>query len=220
MAHPSNKKLRIAVGVSGGGRSLLNLIRVQGHHQYEVVFVFSSSEDAGANELARSFGLPLLIQDFSLKNHSQAQKTLYEQLRKHDVDLVVLAGFLKLLPVDQSWRGRVINIHPALLPKFGGKGMHGHYVHQAVLDAKEKQSGASVHFVNEQYDEGALISQIKVFVKSDDATDTLAARVFAAECLLLPWTIDGLATGALPMASVAMMPLDMERSHKSEQRDR
>jgi phosphoribosylglycinamide formyltransferase-1 len=200
------KKLRLAVGVSGGGRSLVNLLRQESQHNYEVVFVFSSSPGARANEVARSSGLPLLVEDFGLKNHPIAKPRLYEQLRQHEVDLVVLAGFLKLFPVEQAWGGRIINIHPALLPKFGGKGMHGINVHQAVLGAKENWSGATVHFVNERYDEGELISQVTIPVQENDSADALAARVFAAECMLLPWTIDGLASGALPATSVVMMP--------------
>jgi folate-dependent phosphoribosylglycinamide formyltransferase PurN len=116
--------------------------------------------------------------------------------------MVVLAGFLKLLPIDVNWPGKIINIHPALLPKFGGKGMHGRAVHEAVLAAGEVVSGATVHFVNEQYDEGAIISQIEVTIEKTDTVDALASRVFAAECRLLPWTIDRIAEGVLPAKHV------------------
>lgn len=206
----TNKRMRIAVGVSGGGRSLANLIKSQRTETYEVVLVFSSSPDIGANEVAINAGIPLLIEDFSPKNRAAAASSLYAALRRHGVDLVVLAGFLKLMPIDPTWPGKIINIHPALLPKFGGKGMHGHHVHEAVIAAGEKNSGATVHFVNERYDEGAIISQISVPVSPGDSADSLAARVFAAECKLLPWTINEMAKGQLPGANVAQLSLNSE----------
>lgn len=200
------KKLKIAVGVSGGGRSLQNLLREEPKHAYEVVLVFSSSGEVAANDVALAAGLPLVIEDFSLKNHEIAKKRLYNAAREHHVDLIVLAGFLKLLPIDHTWPGKIINIHPALLPKFGGKGMHGHHVHKAVLESHEEISGATVHFVNERYDEGSIISQTTVPVMRGDTASDLAARVFAGECRLLPWTIDGLACGDLPAKGVVKMP--------------
>jgi folate-dependent phosphoribosylglycinamide formyltransferase PurN len=188
----------------------VNLLKEQAKYSYEIVLVFSSSSDVAANELARGSGIPLLIEDFSLRNQTVAKQVLYHTLNQHDVDLVVLAGFLKLLPIDSGWKGKIINIHPALLPKFGGKGMHGHHVHKAVLAAGESHSGATVHFVNECYDDGAIISQISIPVEPHETIDTLAARVFAAECKLLPWTIDGLAKGQLPGASVAKLSFNHE----------
>lgn len=211
MTFSLSHKMRIAVGVSGGGRSLLNLIEKQKTQPFEIAFVFSSSPDAGANQIARNLGIPLLIENFAVKNQAVAKNSLYEALRDFKIDLVVLAGFLKLLPVDPSWARKIINIHPALLPKFGGKGMHGHQVHAAVIAAQEATSGASIHFVNERYDEGALIAQSRVPVNSNDTADILAARVFASECDLLPWTITQIAKGRLPAAtSVVFNPLEEE----------
>jgi phosphoribosylglycinamide formyltransferase-1 len=195
-------RLKIAVGISGGGRSLRNLLVEQAKHQYEVVLVFSSSQSCLGNDIARTAGVPVFIDDFRFKNQSIVKKRLYDALRVHGVDMVVLAGFLKLLPIDVNWPGKIINIHPALLPKFGGKGMHGRAVHEAVLAAGEVVSGATVHFVNEQYDEGAIISQIEVTIEKTDTVDALASRVFAAECRLLPWTIDRIAEGVLPAKHV------------------
>ena len=201
MAH----KMRIAVGVSGGGRSLANLIASQNDFPFEVAFVFSSSESAGAMRIARDAGVPALAIDFSFKNQISAKVNLYSQLRDHKIDLVVLAGFLKLLPVDSEWSGKIINIHPAILPGFGGKGMHGHHVHEAVIAAGETTSGATVHFVNERYDDGALIARSKVSLSSGETPDTLASKVFASECLLLPRVIRELAKGTLPVSGVVTL---------------
>jgi folate-dependent phosphoribosylglycinamide formyltransferase PurN len=151
-----------------------------------------------------------VVEDFSMKNRVAAAMTLYGALQRYSVDLVVLAGFLKLMPMDPAWSGKIINIHPALLPKFGGKGMHGHHVHEAVLESGESHSGASVHLVNERYDEGAIISQATVLVLKEDNVESLAARVFAAECKLLPWTIDAMAQGELPAATVAQLHVTHE----------
>lgn len=198
MTFSLSHKMRIAVGVSGGGRSLANLLEKQATLPFEVVLVFSSAPDLGANEIARRAGLPLLVEDFGLKNRDAARASLYAVLREHRVDLMVLAGFLKLLPIDPAWHGKIINIHPALLPQFGGKGMHGSRVHEAVLAAKAKTSGATVHFVNEKYDDGAIIARAEVPVLASDSPDALASRVFATECELLPWAISQMAKGELP----------------------
>ena len=191
-------KLKIAVGVSGGGRSLANLIEKQSKLFYDVALVFSSSPNIGANAIAKNAQLPLLVEDFSAKNQARASENLYRALVEHKIDLVVLAGFLKLLPLNSDWPGQIINIHPALLPKYGGKGMHGHYVHEAVLAAHEKESGASVHFVNARYDEGQVIAQSRVAVSAGETVASLAAKVFASECSLLPWVIGELAQNRLP----------------------
>jgi phosphoribosylglycinamide formyltransferase-1 len=205
VAHDLSKKIRIAVGVSGAGRSLQNLIEQQNNYPYSVEMIFSSSPKAGANDLAERFHLPLIVLDFSHGHESRAREAIYDALEAHKIDLVVLAGFLKLFPVKDSWSGRIINIHPALLPKFGGLGMYGRYVHDAVLKAGETSSGATVHFVNSKYDEGSLIAQIKVPVMAQDTPESLGQRVFAAECRLLPAAIGGLAEGLLPKKMMAQL---------------
>lgn len=208
MIFDSTKKMRLAVGVSGGGRSLANLISCQKDHPFAVAFVFSSSVTAGALKIASDAGIPSMSLDFSAKNQEAARHELYKKFRDHQIDLVVLAGFLKLLPVDSSWDGKIINIHPAILPKYGGKGMHGHNVHEAVIAGGEKISGATVHFVNERYDEGALIARSRVSVDGGETADTLAAKVFASECELLPKVISGLALGTLPVQHVVTLGVD------------
>lgn len=198
MSHQVATKLKIAVGVSGGGRSLGNLVECGPQQSYEVALVFSSSPSIGANNVAKKAHLPLLIEDFSVKNQAPAKQNLYRSLVDKKIDLVVLAGFLKLMPMDPSWPGKIINIHPALLPKFGGKGMYGRHVHEAVLAAHETESGASVHFVNARYDEGRIIAQCRVPVTVGETAGSLADKVFASECDLLPWVIGELARGGLP----------------------
>ena len=201
----AEKKLRLAIGVSGSGRSLANLLERQNNESFEVAMVFSSSEVAGANQIARQHDLPLFVMDFSRAGIAQSKHRLYEALQKHRIDLVVLAGFLKLLPLDDSWEGKIINIHPALLPKFGGRGMHGRHVHEAVLRAGEKVSGATVHFVDAKYDEGGVIAQVQVKINPDDNADTLSQKVFEAECRLLPAVISAMANGQLPRTAVAQL---------------
>ncbi len=195
-----DSKKKICVCISGGGRSLSNLLAQDPSiSHWNVAAVISSSTQCGGNDIARAANLPLLICDFSKSNAEKAKDQVARFVSDHKIDWIVLAGFLKMFPALTSFEGRVINIHPALLPKFGGHGMYGHHVHKAVIEAKEKKSGASVHFVNSKYDEGAVISQIKVDVTANDTPESLATRVFKAECLLLPITITALVKGDLPL---------------------
>lgn len=115
--------------------------------------------------------------------------TLGEILRAHAIDLVVLAGYLKMVRIPPGFERKIINIHPALLPKFGGKGMHGHHVHEAVIAAGETQSGCTVHYCDAQYDTGDIILQMTCPVLPTDTPDTLAARVFEVECKAYPQAI-------------------------------
>lgn len=199
------KKIKLAVGVSGSGRSLANLLENQQGKNFEVSFVFSSSPTAGANSIAERHGVPLMVLDFSKTVLNRTKFELYGALENYGIDLVVLAGFLKLLPVDNGWQNRIINIHPALLPKYGGKGMHGRRVHEAVVDAGELTTGATVHFVNEMYDDGSIIAQVKLPIIPTDSPDVVAQKVFQAECRLLPAVIVALAAGRLPCRGIAQL---------------
>jgi phosphoribosylglycinamide formyltransferase 1 len=201
----AQKKLRIAVGVSGSGRSLSNLLEIQTTHPFSVELVFSSATTAGANELAERHHIPLLVLDFGTTSRDRSQEILYKSLEEHKIDLVVLAGFLKLLPMNQNWQNKIINIHPSLLPKHGGKGMHGRRVHEAVVQSGDLQTGATVHFVNENYDDGLVIAQALVPITVGESPDVVAGKVFQQECRLLPAVIGAFADGRVPFRGVAQL---------------
>lgn len=205
MVDQNGKKLKIAVGVSGSGRSLLNLLEHQHNNSFTVALVFSSSATAGANKVAERYGVPHMVFDFSGQRREQTKSELYAAFDTHGIDLVVLAGFLKLLPVDHRWQNKIINIHPALLPKYGGKGMHGIHVHEAVVQSGDLKTGATVHFVNERYDEGHIIAQVELPIGREDAPTVVGEKVFQAECRLLPAVISAIAAGRLPCRGVARL---------------
>ena len=163
--------------MSGGGRTLLNLLAHirAGELRAEIPLVISSREGTGVDR-ARAQGLHVEV----LPGHIPAPY-LAELVEAHRVDWVVLAGYLLLVDIPDSFRGRVVNIHPALLPKFGGRGMYGRRVHEAVIAAGEAESGCSVHYADSEYDRGPVILQRKCPVYPGDTPDTLAARVFELE---------------------------------------
>jgi phosphoribosylglycinamide formyltransferase-1 len=189
--------MRLAVCVSGRGSNLMALLdALEGSAAAQVVLVLSNRPDALA--LARAAERGIAAEAFT--NYRDAAEWL-ERLGKHQVDLVVLAGYLKLVPagVIAAYRGRIINIHPALLPDFGGPGMYGHRVHEAVLASGARVSGATVHLVDEEYDRGEILGQARVPVLPDDTPDTLAARVLAAEHRLLPAVVLAAARAGRPV---------------------
>jgi folate-dependent phosphoribosylglycinamide formyltransferase PurN len=191
---------RIVVAISGGGRSLSNLLAKQSTLRFEIVGVVSSNPSCSGNTIATHAGLPLRVLDFGKNRDPQLSGLISAWLDEVGANGVVLAGFLKFWPKLPAWNDRIINIHPALLPKFGGAGMYGSNVHKAVISQGELISGATVHLVDEIYDHGRIISQVEVSVDSSDTAESLANRVFEAECDLLPKTIDRLAAGELPLA--------------------
>jgi len=181
--------VRVAVLVSGGGTNLQALLdALRDSPLARVARVVSNRPDAGALGRARRAGVPATV----LRDPGDAAELLAALA---DAQLVVLAGYLKLVPaaVVSRFRGRIINIHPALLPDFGGPGMYGRRVHAAVLASGAKESGATVHFADEAFDRGAIIAQEKVRVEPGDTPDTLAARVLEAEHRLLPKVVLDLA---------------------------
>ena len=186
-------KLRVAVFASGGGSNLQALLDHQSPSgTWEVVLLVTDRPDAGAVERARGAGIDVAVVGSAGREPADVARELLEVLAEHRVDLVLLAGYLKLVPpaVVERYRGRMLNIHPALLPKFGGKGMYGLNVHRAVLAAGEAESGATVHWVDEEYDRGVTVAQDRVPVLEGDTPEVLAARVLAVEHRLYPAAVD------------------------------
>jgi phosphoribosylglycinamide formyltransferase-1 len=185
-------KLAIAVFISGGGRSLANLIEHRDHHglPIDIRLVISSSSSVRGVEIAKAAGIDTrVVRKADYPDPQQYTEAMFGPCREAKVELVVMAGFLKHVLIPNDFDQRVINIHPALLPSFGGPGMYGHHVHQAVIDRGVKISGCTVHYVDNHYDNGPIILQRSCEVKPDDTADTLAARVFEQECSALPEAI-------------------------------
>jgi len=182
---------RIAVLVSGGGRSLEHLARTiaRGELDARIALVVSTSETAGALERATRLELPSLVVDAGPRSPEQYSSLVFSAIEQAGCELVVLAGFLRLLHIPEPWLGRVLNIHPSLLPAFGGKGYYGARVHAAVLDHRCHFSGCTVHYVDNEYDTGPILLQRCVPVEPGDTVESLAARVFAEECIALPQAI-------------------------------
>jgi len=192
-------KLRLGALISGGGRTVLNIHDLcrAGELPCEVAVVIASRDCAGV-ERARAAGIPVHTVRYKETPDPRAYSDrLAELLDGARTDLVLLAGFLSMWNIPPLYEGRVMNIHPALLPSFGGKGMYGHYVHEAVLAAGCKVSGCTVHFVTNEYDKGPIIVQRTVPVLNDDTPDTLADRVFEQECLAYPEAVRLFAQGRL-----------------------
>ena len=172
---------RIAIFASGTGTNARKLIEhFELHKDAQVTLLVCNNPAAGVLDIARGHGVETLLTD---REHFFDGHTIVQQLRDRGIDFIVLAGFLWLIPKEliAAFPNRIVNIHPALLPKFGGKGMYGKRVHEAVIAAGEKQSGITIHYVNEQFDEGAHIAQFTCDVLPGDTTDTLAARIHALE---------------------------------------
>ncbi|RKY20539.1 MAG: phosphoribosylglycinamide formyltransferase [Planctomycetota bacterium] len=184
--------LRLAVLLSGGGRTLVNLAQAmaQGQLDAEICLVLSSRRSAGGVQRAADLGLPVEV----LRPRDFAQRADFDQRQAEMIaaakaQLVIMAGYLVHMPVPAGWEGRMLNIHPSLLPAYGGQGMYGEHVHAAVLAASEGVSGCSVHVVDDRYDQGPLLAQARVPVRGDDDVSSLAARVFEAECRTYPQAI-------------------------------
>ena len=187
---------RIAVFSSHNGSNLQAIIDgcKRGKISAVVALVVSNNPDSFSLERAKRAGIPRVCLNSKALGKSLGDKMLF-WLAKHDIDIVFLAGYLKKLPqkVLREYEGKVFNIHPSLLPKFGGKGMYGTRVHRAVLQAGETETGVTIHRVNSEYDTGETVAQFKVPVESGDTAETLAKRVLAAEHKLLVQTLHELA---------------------------
>ena len=192
------RRLKLAVLLSGNGSSLENLFEHidAGDLPAEIVVVLSSKPDAFGLERARRRGVPAIAvprkQFADVRSFNDA---LHAELSGFEIDLVALLGFLSPFELRGRYEGRTLNVHPSLIPAFAGRGFYGARVHRAVLDAGVKLSGATVHFVDEHYDEGPIICQEAVPVLDDDTVDSLAARVVEAERRLVPQAIRWIAEG-------------------------
>lgn len=190
--------LRLAVFASGGGSNLQALIdrfNKADSPLLRVALVISDRQDAGALARARAAGIEAMHIQVTGRPADLSTREMLAALEFADIDLIALAGYLRLVPVAilRRYPDRIVNIHPALLPKHGGKGMFGSNVHRAVLAAGEQVSGATVHYVNENYDEGRIIAQREVPVLPDDTAESLAARVLAVEHVLYPDALEQVA---------------------------
>jgi phosphoribosylglycinamide formyltransferase-1 len=180
---------------SGSGSNAENIIRFfQGHKYISVGLVLSNNKDAFVHERARQL---------NVKSISFSRDQLYKDvfisdlLKKENINYLILAGFMWLIPehLIKAFPNRIVNIHPALLPDYGGKGMYGMNVHRAIIENKEKVSGISIHYVNEYYDEGSIIFQAKCPVKSEDSPETLAERIHELEYEYYPKIIESIIMG-------------------------
>ena len=190
--------IRLAVLLSGGGTTLQNLIDriADGRLDARIVCVVSSRADAGGVERGRRAGIPtFVVERRECASRQEFGERILGHCRDAGADLVCMAGFLQLLPIPADFAGRVLNIHPALLPSFGGKGYHGLHVHRAVLEAGVRVSGCTVHFADDEYDRGAILVQRTCPVADDDTPETLQARVFVEECEAYPEAIRLVAEG-------------------------
>lgn len=194
-------RLRLAVLISGSGRHLENFVRLSrsGDLPADVVRVVSSRPDCGGVARARRLGLePLVLAPRALGDAFHDH--LAQALREARIDLVCMAGFLTLWRIPPDFYGRVMNIHPALLPRFGGRGFYGMRVHRAVLEAGERESGCTVHFADNEYDHGPIILQRRVPVLPGDTPETLADRVFEQERIAYPEAVRLFAEGRIALA--------------------
>ncbi len=184
-------KTRIAIFASGTGSNAVNLIRqFQGDSALEVGFVLSNKSDAKVLESAHALGVPT----FHFSNTEVADGAfLSDFCASHKIDWIVLAGYLRLIPVDliRNFERKMINLHPSLLPDYGGKGMHGSHVHKAVIENGEVRSGITIHFVNEEFDKGEIIAQFHCRLTSEDTVSSLEGKIRYLEQTYLPIVVRG-----------------------------
>lgn len=198
----SSGSLRLAVLASGGGtnfQALLDRLHADGESPVRIVQLIASRPGIGAIDRAERAGVPSCVMPEAVRSGSEDREArwLRDRLESAGAEFVVLAGYLRLVPpgVVRAYRGRMINIHPALLPAFGGEGMYGMRVHRAVCRSGARVTGVTVHFVNEQYDEGSIIAQWPVPVREGDDPESLADRVLRVEHRVLPAVVRAFAAG-------------------------
>jgi phosphoribosylglycinamide formyltransferase-1 len=184
--------IKIAILASGSGSNAENIVNYfKGNNAVAIPLIISNKQDAYVHERAKKLNIESVT--FS-KNDFEATNLVLNRLKENDIDFIVLAGFLLKVPENilRAYPDKIINIHPALLPKHGGKGMYGDNVHKAVVEAGEKESGITIHYVNENYDEGAIIFQAKCPVDKDDTYEDVAKKVHALEYAHFPVIIENI----------------------------
>jgi len=194
------RKVNLGVLISGGGTTLQNFIDKinEGKLNAEIKVVISSLSTAYGLVRAKKHGIPTaVIRKKDFPDWDEMSKAITAELDKYPIDLVCMAGFMCFYRIPEKYMGRVMNIHPALIPAFCGKGLYGHLVHEAVIEYGAKISGCTVHFADNQYDHGPIIIQKAVPVLDDDTPETLAKRVFEKECEAYPEAINLFAEGRL-----------------------
>lgn len=179
-------ELPVGVFASGRGSNFQAILKAIDEQRLDarIALLISNNKDAGALDIARETGIPTaVISKPAFPSRDEFIQAMLRSLQEHGVDTIVLAGYMKKIPpeVVTAYRNRILNIHPALLPSFGGKGMYGHHVHEAVLEAGCKVSGVTVHIVDEVYDRGPIVAQRSVPVEEGDKSEDLAARVLKVE---------------------------------------
>ena len=191
--------IRMAVCVSGEGTTLQNLIdHIRSRRlSAQIVQVIASRPRIGAISRAEAVGIPLALASRNARSLAEFSTSVFDPIRHSAADLVILAGFLSLLNIPPDYKGRVLNVHPSLIPAFCGEGFYGSRVHKAVLDCGAKVSGCTVHFADDAYDSGPIVFQRVVPVLDDDTVESLAARVFQEECKALPEAIATYAEGRI-----------------------
>lgn len=174
-------KVKIAIFASGGGSNAEKIMTYfKGHPEISVALVVCNNRNAGVINIAQNNAIEVLLID---NGFAKKPQELIETLHKKGINWLILAGFLRKMPSEliNLYKNRIINIHPALLPHYGGKGMYGHFVHEAVINNHDAESGITIHYVDEQYDHGATIFQARCPVMDDDTPEALAKRVLALE---------------------------------------
>jgi phosphoribosylglycinamide formyltransferase-1 len=195
----TTNKTRIALFCSGSGSNFKALFHAIRNKQLtaEIVLCLSNRSQCGAMEFAEQNGIATAhITEKQFAAFDEFAVAMVDRLKEHHIDIILLAGYMRKVPdaVVSAFPGKMLNIHPAVLPKFGGEGMYGIHVHTAVLEAGETETGATVHFVNEEYDKGEILLQRTVPVLTDDTPETLAARVLECEHRLYPDALEKLLT--------------------------
>ncbi|MFC2117490.1 phosphoribosylglycinamide formyltransferase [Bacteroidota bacterium] len=186
---------KIVIFASGSGSNAQNIIEFfKESSEVEVSLILSNNKNAFVLQRAKNLGIPAV--SFTRDEFNKSESVL-QKLLDMKIDLIVLAGFMWLIPkyLLNKFSGRIINIHPALLPKYGGKGMYGMHVHNAIIENKEKKSGITIHYVNERYDEGEIIFQAEVEIDTNDTAETLAEKVHKLEYIHYPVIIENYLKG-------------------------